>query len=173
MRRLPIVIGHFEAQAIMRVLDKMKSARPFTHDLFYNLMTSFKLELHEVLIHRFDKGIFYAKLCCRLGDQTLEIDSRTSDALALAVRAGCPIYTYEHILETAGLIMDESSGEETPSSATGKEKTSSYTHLEEASVENLSNKSLEELEQMLQDVLAREDYMKAVSIRDEIRRRKG
>jgi len=106
-RRLPIVIGGFEAQAIAVALEQMKPSRPLTHDLMKNFMNSFGVELQEIIISDLQEGIFYSKLVCFTENDTIEIDSRTSDALALAVRFGCPIYTYEHILENAGILMDE------------------------------------------------------------------
>ncbi|HUN04369.1 MAG TPA: bifunctional nuclease family protein, partial [Niabella sp.] len=106
-RRLPIVIGGFEAQAIAVALEKMNPSRPLTHDLMKNFMVAFGIELHEIIISDLQEGIFFSKLICSSSNDTIEIDSRTSDALALAVRFGCPVYTYENILETAGIIMDD------------------------------------------------------------------
>src|ERR671928_924869 len=107
LRRLPIVIGGFEAQAIAVALEKMQPSRPLTHDLMKNFMAAFGIELHEIVISDLQEGIFYSKLVCSSDHDTIEIDSRTSDALALAVRFGCPVYTYEHILESAGILMEE------------------------------------------------------------------
>lgn len=161
LRRLPIVIGGFEAQAIAVALEKMQPSRPLTHDLMKNFMNAFNIELHEVIISALNDGIFYAKLICADKNETLEIDSRTSDALALAVRFGCPIYTYESILEQAGISMEEPEGK--------REKKVTKTSGQE---EDLSAMSLEELNQLLKDVLEHEDYIKAISIRDEINNRK-
>src|SRR4051794_14589213 len=108
LRRLPIVIGGFEAQAIAVALERMQPSRPLTHDLFANFMDTFGIELAEVVIYKLEEGIFFAKLICHHGADTIEIESRTSDALALAVRASCRIYTYERILEDAGLFLDQS-----------------------------------------------------------------
>ncbi|MEO8117656.1 MAG: bifunctional nuclease family protein, partial [Bacteroidota bacterium] len=107
LRRLPIVIGGFEAQAIAVALENMHPSRPLTHDLMKNFMNAFNVELMEVVINDLQESIFYSKLVCVSEHDTIEIDSRTSDALALAVRFGCPIYTYDHILETAGILMDD------------------------------------------------------------------
>src|SRR4028119_2274417 len=107
LRRLPIVIGGFEAQAIAVALEKMQPSRPLTHDLMKNFMNAFNIELHEIIISDLQEGIFYSKLVCSSENDTVEIDSRTSDALALAVRFGCPVYTYEHILESAGIMMED------------------------------------------------------------------
>lgn len=166
LRRLPIVIGAFEAQAIVVALERIKPSRPLTHDLFFNFLVTFNIELLEVLIHKLEEGIFFAKLICKSGNETVEIDSRTSDALALAVRIGCPIFTYENILEAAGLFMDVPAGEK---SAT---VTSEAPVTESGSQQDLSKMTLEELNQLLTKVLEKEDYMQAVAIRDEIKKRK-
>lgn len=170
MRRLPIVIGTYEAQAIVVALEKVKPSRPLTHDLFANFMLAFNIELQEVLIHKLEEGIFYARLYCNMDGKTIEIDSRTSDALALAIRVGCPIFTYEKILKAAGLLMDDSSGQQISADPENTEGTDSNNASD--ATEDLSHKTLEELNQMLKDVLEKEDYMSAVSIRDEIQRRK-
>ncbi|MEI6185546.1 MAG: bifunctional nuclease family protein, partial [Bacteroidota bacterium] len=108
MRRLPIVIGGFEAQAITVALENMRPSRPLTHDLVKNMMKAFGLELQEIIINDLSEGIFFSRLVCFNDHDVIEIDSRTSDAIALAVRFNCPIYTYESILENAGITMDES-----------------------------------------------------------------
>ena len=165
MRRLPIVIGGFEAQAIAVALERMNPSRPLTHDLMKNFMLAFNVDLHEIIINDLQEGIFFSKLVCSSEKETIEIDSRTSDALALAVRFGCPIYTYENILSQAGVSMEEENrpalegGEASrPSSASG-------------SGENLKSKTLEELETLLKEVLENEDYLRAIAIRDEIKSR--
>ena len=107
MRKLPIVIGAFEAQAIAVAIEKVVINRPLSHDLIKNLFTIFNISLKEVLIDNLQDGIFYSKLICEKDGQEIEVDSRTSDALALAVRFNCPIYTFEFILETAGAIINE------------------------------------------------------------------
>src|SRR3954451_17674926 len=107
LRRLPIVIGGFEAQAIAVALERMSPSRPLTHDLMKNFMLAFNVELHEVVINDLQEGIFYSKLVCSSENDTVEIDSRTSDALALAVRFGCPIFTYDNILDSAGILMED------------------------------------------------------------------
>lgn len=166
LRRLPIVIGGFEAQAIAVALERMQPSRPLTHDLMKNFMMAFNVELHEIIISDLQEGIFYSKLLCSSEHDTVEIDSRTSDALALAVRFGCPIYTYEHILESAGILMEDS----------GKKKKTEEEQLIKESVggnkEDLKGMSLEELNQLLSEVLEQEDYLRAIAIRDEINHRK-
>ncbi|MCU7694005.1 bifunctional nuclease domain-containing protein [Haoranjiania flava] len=165
-RRLPIVIGGFEAQAIAVALEKMNPSRPLTHDLMKNIFHSFSIELVEIIIHNLEDGIFYSKLICTNQEETMEIDSRTSDALALAVRFGCPIYTYENIMESASLVVEEEM------EATEPEPRPVVNPSETASKDDLQIFSLEDLQKMLDDVLEKEDYIKAAAIRDEINRRK-
>jgi bifunctional DNase/RNase len=166
LRRLPIVIGGFEAQAIAVALERMQPSRPLTHDLMKNFMMAFNVDLHEVVICDLQEGIFYSKLLCSNDKDTVEIDSRTSDALALAVRFGCPIYTYENILDSAGILMEDSGSK--------KKKTAVTTTQSEESPlaqENLKEMSLEDLQTLLNDVLEQEDYIRAIAIRDEINSR--
>lgn len=161
LRRLPIVIGGFEAQAIAVALERMSPSRPLTHDLMKNFMMAFNVELHEVVINDLQEGIFYSKLVCSSANDTVDIDSRTSDALALAVRFGCPIYTYDTILDQAGILMEDD----------GKPKPAAAVTSEQGSGDNLKTLSLEELEGLLAEVLEHEDYIRAIAIRDEIKRR--
>src|ERR1700722_1604490 len=164
LRRLPIVIGGFEAQAIAVALEKMHPSRPLTHDLMKNFMSAFNIDLQEIIICDLQEGIFYSKLVCVSEHDTVEIDSRTSDALALAVRFGCPVYTYENILESAGILMEDS--------ATKKKKTvTTTTTTTEGAREDLKALSLEELNTLLNEVLEQEDYIRAIAIRDEINSR--
>jgi len=166
LRRLPIVIGGFEAQAIAVALEKMQPSRPLTHDLMKNFMNAFGVELNEIIINDLQEGIFFSKLVCSTEHDTVEIDSRTSDALALAVRFGCPIYTYENILESAGIMMEETSGK--------KKKAQQGEVVEEtrAGSEDLKAMTMEELNTLLNEVLESEDYIRAIAIRDEINSRK-
>jgi bifunctional DNase/RNase len=161
LRRLPIVIGGFEAQAIAVALERMQPSRPLTHDLMKNFMMAFNIELHEIIINDLQEGIFYSKLVCSTEHDTVEIDSRTSDAVALAVRFGCPIYTYDNILDSAGILMEEDD----------KKKKVVVSHSD-ASSDDLKKLSIAELESLLTEVLEQEDYIKAASIRDEIKLRK-
>ena len=164
LRRLPIVIGGFEAQAIAVALERMSPSRPLTHDLMKNFMTAFNVNMHEIVINDLQEGIFYSKLVCSSENDTVEIDSRTSDALALAVRFGCPIYTYDNILDQAGVMMDEENNPKQemsaniPASSIGKN-------------DSLRTMSLEELNVLLTEVLESEDYIRAIAIRDEIKSR--
>lgn len=161
LRRLPIVIGGFEAQAIAVALERMQPSRPLTHDLMKNFMMAFNVELHEIIINDLQEGIFYSKLVCSTEHDTVEIDSRTSDAVALAVRFGCPIYTYDNILDSAGILMEEDD----------KKKKVVVSHSDTTS-DDLKKLSIAELENLLTEVLEQEDYIKAASIRDEIKLRK-
>ena len=164
LRRLPIVIGGFEAQAIAVALEKMNPSRPLTHDLMKNFMNAFIIDLQEIIICDLQEGIFYSKLVCVSEHDTVEIDSRTSDALALAVRFGCPIYTYDNILESAGILMEDSTGKKKiVKEAVASESTGS---------EDLKTLTLEELNTLLNDVLEQEDYIRAIAIRDEINSRR-
>ncbi|MBS1628077.1 MAG: bifunctional nuclease family protein [Bacteroidetes bacterium] len=165
LRRLPIVIGGFEAQAIAVALERMQPSRPLTHDLMKNFMNAFGVELQEIIINDLQEGIFYSKLICYNEHDTIEIDSRTSDALALAVRFGCPIYTFENILENAGILMDENEN-------TKKKKSQTVAVASDAASDELHKLSLEELQNLLNEVLENEDYIKAIAIRDEINKRK-
>jgi len=167
-RRLPIVIGGFEAQAIAVAMERMTPSRPLTHDLFKNTMDTLKVELQEVIINNLLDGIFYARLICLKDGEVIEVDSRTSDALAMAVRFNCPIYTYEFILDAAGVILEDSEEEE--ASTTSKKRTKRRGKQKPVA---LSQYPVEDLEKMLTDVLDREDYLKAAEIRDEIKRRQG
>jgi len=164
LRRLPIVIGGFEAQAIAVALERMSPSRPLTHDLMKNFMMAFNVELHEVVINDLQEGIFYSKLVCSSANDTVEIDSRTSDALALAVRFGCSIYTYDTILDQAGILMEDD----------GKKKkaTTAAVTSETSGSDDLKNLSLEDLDALLNEVLDQEDYIRAIAIRDEIKSRK-
>jgi len=162
LRRLPIVIGAFEAQAIAVALENMNPSRPLTHDLMKNFMTSFDIQLQEVYICDLQEGIFYAKLVCFTANDTLEIDSRTSDALALAIRFGCPIYVNSNILDQAGLETDGSEKERKHIAADNMESNASN---------YLSSLSLSELNALLNEVLEQEDYIRAIDIRDEIAKR--
>ncbi|MBS1687963.1 MAG: bifunctional nuclease family protein [Bacteroidetes bacterium] len=168
LRRLPIVIGGFEAQAIAVALERMQPSRPLTHDLFANFMATFAIDLSEVIIYKLEEGIFFAKLVCQSNGETIEIDSRTSDALALAVRANCRIYTFENILETAGLYLDQ-----TDNPTEGAETKPAAPAISNPGVDKeMRNMNLEELNTLLQQVLEQEDYVRAITIRDEINSRK-
>jgi bifunctional DNase/RNase len=168
-RRLPIIIGGFEAQAIAIELEKMTPSRPLTHDLFKSFAEGFNIEVNEVLIYNLVEGIFFAKIICSDGgSKDVEIDARTSDAIAIAVRFNCPINTYEFILSQAGIILDD----EAINPATADGDNDDLNDLVEADINDYPKKSTEELKQMLENALSEEDYEKASKIRDELNNRK-
>ncbi len=165
-RRLPIIIGGFEAQAIAIELEKMTPTRPLTHDLFKNFAVSFQINIQEVNIYKLEEGIFYSKIVCEKDGEISEIDARTSDAIAIGVRFECPIYTSEAILSSAGILLDESSLDENDD------------FLEEVLDETSENESIEvqsieDLELQLAEAIENEDYELASKIRDEIKKRKA
>lgn len=158
-RRIPIIIGGIEAQSIAIKLEGLEPPRPLTHDLFLDFSRTFGIEIIEVVVYKLEEGIFYSELVCVKEGREVHIDSRTSDAVALALRFNCPIYTYEEIIDKAGIVLDFGK-KETPKSKTTAKPTSKF-----------GKKTTEELQQMLEDAIAREDYEKASEIRDEINRR--
>lgn len=170
-RRLPIIIGGFEAQAIAIELESMTPSRPLTHDLFKSFADSYKIEVKEIVIYNLVEGIFYAKLISERNDEEIEIDTRTSDAIALAVRFKCPIYTHEFILATAGIILDESEDNddsieneldiiENELKSTEIPKPLSYDDL-----------TIDELNKRLQDAIDNENYEEASKIKEELDKR--
>lgn len=170
-RRLPIIIGAFEAQAIAIEIEQMTPSRPLTHDLFKTLAEAYNIQIQEVLIYNLVEGVFFAKLICNDGEQIKEIDARTSDAIALAVRFNAAIYTYEFILSSAGIViegndllflenMDNIPKEQGSEDITTSIPSSGYKEL-----------SMDDLQQKLQDAIAEEAYEKAARIRDEINKR--
>ncbi len=159
-RRLPIIIGGFEAQSIAIELENMKPSRPLTHDLFKSFADAFKIKIREIVIYNLIEGVFYSKIVCEQDGKEIEIDARTSDAIAIGIRSKCPIYTFENILSSAGIQLENERIEEN----TGEEF-----------IENVDDKkdlTIEELEQLLQDAIDNEEYEKASELRDEINKRK-
>jgi len=167
-RRLPIIIGSFEAQSIAIELESMKPTRPLTHDLFKIFADTFNITIKEVIIYKFTDGIFFAKLVCYDGKNTIEIDSRTSDAVAIGLRVRCPIYTYESILNAAGIIMDE----DNPDTAEPDESVETPVKDKPVGSIEYANMTLAELEEVLATAITDEAYEKASIIRDEIAKRK-
>lgn len=166
-RRLPIIIGGFEAQAIAIELEKMVPTRPLTHDLFKSFAEAFTINVKEVIIYNLTEGIFYSKLVCEQNGEVHEVDARTSDAIAIAVRFNCPVYTFEDILSSAGMLLDESNmdSDEFISETEGKEEE------EQPTTNKLESLSMEELEKELELAIEQEDYEMASRIRDEINKR--
>ncbi len=163
-RRLPIIIGGVEAQAIAIQIENIRPARPLTHDLFKSFCDQFNIHLTEVVINDLVEGIFHAKLVLDQDGKSVEVDARSSDAIALALRFNCPIYTFEFILAAAGLKMDE--GEIEGEAAAGEPE-------EPAAKKNIRTISPEDLRQLLQEAIEAEDYEGASKLRDELKRREG
>lgn len=161
-RSLPIIIGGFEAQAIAIELEKMTPTRPLTHDLFKSMALAFEISVNEVVIYNLSEGIFYAKLICEKDGIRSEIDARTSDAIALAVRFKCPIFTFENILSSAGILMDEH-----PDFEEKEEEVEQNKQVDSG----MSSLTVEELENQLNEAIENEEYERASKIRDEINKR--
>lgn len=162
-RRIPIIIGGFEAQAIVIKLENLDPPRPLTHDLFKSFADEFNISVSEVFIYKLEEGVFYSTLLCSNGVKEYSIDSRTSDAVALALRFNCPIYITEDILEKAGIVINPSE--------TANPVLESDTLFETASGK-YDSYSDEELYRMIDEAIKTEDYEKAASVRDEIEKRK-
>jgi len=162
-RKLPIVIGGFEAQAIAVALENMIPNRPLTHDLFKNTLSAFNINIREVLINNLLDGIFYSKLICEKDGVEYTIDSRTSDAIALAVRFKAPIYTFDIIMDAAGVVM------ENPDIMSGAREEEPTAKKKES--KSLNSYSIAALQSMLEKAIENEDYEKAAMIRDEIQKR--
>ncbi len=168
-RRLPIIIGMFEAQAIAMEIENIVPNRPMTHDLFKSFSEKFNFTINEIYISELKEGVFYAKIICSNGKEEFEIDSRPSDAVAVGIRFDVPIYTNEKILESAGITMEEDEGKTEISNLTGglkkvkKEKGTFDDKIKKA--------SKDELNKMLAEAIKREEYEKAATIRDELSNR--
>ncbi len=165
-RRLPIIIGGFEAQAIAIELEKMVPTRPLTHDLFKNFAQAFDIVVKEVVIYNLVEGIFYSKLICERDGQIVEIDARTSDAIAIGIRFNCEIYTFENILSSAGIMLDEEDLNEDES-----DFSSDSFEEETQEVNSLDSLTIDELQTELNQAIENEDYELASRIRDEINKR--
>ena len=161
-RRLPIVIGGFEAQAIAVAMERMTPNRPLTHDLFKNTLDTFDIDLKEVVINNLLDGIFYAQLVCVRDGQEFIIDSRTSDAIAMSVRFKSPLFTFDFIMEQAGVVLEDDDN---------MKKSAKSIIKDESKPDSFDQYSVKALNQMLEDVLENEDYEKAAKIRDEINKR--
>ena len=169
-RRLPIVIGGFEAQAIAVALDNMKPSRPLTHDLMKTMCDTFEIHLEYIYISKLLDGVFYSNLVCKKGEDFFEVDSRTSDALALAVRFDCPIYVEESILLEAGVEADPN--EENMVSSNEEKQIAELTTQQSPST-NYSEMTVADLQTQLKNALDNEDYELAARIRDELNKRKS
>lgn len=163
-RRIPIIIGGFEAQAIVIKLENLDPPRPLTHDLFKKVADEFNISLIEVMIYKLEEGVFFSKLVCNNGEKEYSIDSRTSDAVAIALRFGCPIYITEEILEKAGITITQSDSEIST--------TNDVENLFEPEKSKYGTYSDEELYKLIDEAVKTEDYERAAAVRDEIEKRK-
>jgi len=170
-RRLPIIIGMFEAQAIAIEIEKIIPNRPMTHDLFKSFATSFNFSIKEIIISDLKEGVFFAKIICEDNSKTIEIDSRPSDAIAIGLRFDAPIYTYETILSEAGIELSDEEEEEVPDIQKELEKIKPKKEKPSSSSEKVKDASMEKLKEMLDKAIEQEDYEKAAKIRDEINNR--
>lgn len=165
-RRLPIIIGGFEAQAIAIELESMTPTRPLTHDLFKSFSEVFDIEIKEVIIYDLREGIFFAKLVSEKDGKEVEIETRTSDAIAIAVRFKCPIYTYEFILSSAGIILDDSAPQKNEDLERQIEEIEEeLNETKPAPKKSLTDLSLNELNQKLQIAIENENYEEASKIK--------
>ncbi len=166
-RRLPIIIGGFEAQSIAIELEKMKPSRPLTHDLFKTFSDVFKVKIKEIIIYNLVEGVFFSKIICEKDNKTYEIDARTSDAISIGLRSNSPVYTFENILSSAGIQLENEEYSDDQIVQESESKTVSGPKSES------SQTPISELEKQLQEAIQNEDYEAASKIRDEINKRKG
>lgn len=173
LRRLPIVIGNAEAQAIGLELENLKAKRPLTHDLFHSFAVAFNITLTEIIINKFESGVFHSVIVCKQGDKIIEIDSRTSDAVALALRFKCPIYASEDVMNEAAVNLQdfENSKDDSEDNLDSPDEISSESEKENLEQE-LQYLTLGQLKELLQNAIRNEEFEKASLIRDEINRRK-
>jgi bifunctional DNase/RNase len=171
-RRLPIIIGMFEAQAIAIEIEKIIPNRPMTHDLFKSFASTFHFHVEEIVISDLKEGVFFAKIICTDGLKKTEIDARPSDAIAIGLRFDSPIYTYENILAEAGIVLtDEEEEEEREKSETKEPKAKVKKEVSSKKSEDYKNYSVEKLNELLKDAIEKEDYERAAKIRDELSKR--
>lgn len=168
-RRLPIIIGMFEAQAIAIEIEKIVPNRPMTHDLFKSFANNFHFTVEEIIISDLKEGVFFGKIVCSDGLKKTEIDARPSDAIAIGLRFDSPIYTYENILAEAGIVLTDESEEEKPEPKVEKAKVKKETST--GRKDDFKNYSVDRLHEMLKDAIDKEDYERAAKIRDELSKR--
>jgi hypothetical protein len=173
-RRLPIIIGMFEAQSIAIQIEKINPNRPLTHDLFKSFAQQMDVSVQEVVISHLKEGVFYSKIVCTSGEKQFDLDARPSDAIAIGLRFGVPIYTVESVLSEAGIILsDLEEGEEEDMDEDDIPETKPTAKPTAEKKEKMSEVTEEELNKMLEDALAKEDYEKAARIRDELNKRES
>ena len=167
-RRLPIIIGMFEAQAIAIEIEKIIPNRPMTHDLFKSFANNFHFTVEEIVISDLKEGVFFAKIVCSDGLKRSEIDARPSDAIAIGLRFDSPIYTYENILAEAGIVLTDEQEEDEPKV---EQKSRSRKEPVSRKGEDLKNYSVDKLNEILREAIDKEDYERAAKIRDELSKR--
>jgi uncharacterized protein len=170
LRRLPIIIGNAEAQAIALELENFKAKRPLTHDLFFSVATAYEITLEEIVINKFDSGVFCSLVVCRQGDKVIEVDSRTSDAVALALRFKCPMYVAEDVMDEAGVIIDDPDISGVIDESQNEESVESFKDVGN-SENDLTDMTKKELQDLLSEAIQNEEFEKASLIRDELNRR--
>ncbi|WP_299824439.1 bifunctional nuclease family protein [uncultured Pontibacter sp.] len=170
-RRLPIIIGMFEAQSIAIQIEKINPNRPLTHDLFKSFAEQMDVKVTEILISDLKEGVFYSKIMCTNGTTDFELDARPSDAIAIGLRFGVPIYTVESVLSEAGIILSDLEDEEEESEEMTLKSSASSSSASTGAKESLSQTSVDELNKLLNDALEKEDYERAAKIRDELNKR--
>lgn len=168
-RRLPIIIGMFEAQAIAIEIEKIIPNRPMTHDLFKSFANNFHFTVEEIIISDLKEGVFFAKIVCSDGLKRMEVDARPSDAIAIGLRFDASIFTYENILAEAGIVLTDETEEEIEPKVEAKSK--SKKEVSPKKTDDLKNFSVERLSELLKEAIDKEDYEKAAKIRDELSKR--
>ncbi|MDX5348152.1 MAG: bifunctional nuclease family protein [Hymenobacteraceae bacterium] len=166
-RRLPIIIGMFEAQSIAIQIEKINPNRPLTHDLFKTFAQQVNVTVKEILISDLKEGVFFSKIVCTDGEREFELDARPSDAIAIGLRFGVPIFTVENVLSEAGIILSDLEEEEDEGEYVGSSASSSKPEKKDS----LTESSTDDLNKMLQDAIDKEDYERAAKIRDELNKR--
>lgn len=168
-RRLPIIIGMFEAQAIAIEIEKIIPNRPMTHDLFKAFANNFHFTVEEIIISDLKEGVFFAKIVCSDGLKRMEVDARPSDAIAIGLRFDSPIFTYENILAEAGIVLTDEADEDITEAKPEKAKTKKEVVTKKA--DDLKNFSVERLNELLKEAIDKEDYERAAKVRDELSKR--
>lgn len=170
-RRLPIIIGMFEAQAIAIEIEKIIPNRPMTHDLFKSFANNFHFTVEEIIISDLKEGVFFAKIVCSDGLKKMEVDARPSDAIAIGLRFDSPIFTYENILAEAGIVLTDEAEEEAQEKRTEPKQRAKKEVATTKRAEDFKNYSVERLNELLKEAIDKEDYERAAKIRDELSKR--
>lgn len=170
-RRLPIIIGMFEAQAIAIEIEKIVPNRPMTHDLFKSFANSFHFHVDEILISDLKEGVFFAKIVCTDGLKKSEVDARPSDAIAVGLRFDAPIFTYENILAEAGIVLTDEEEEEDKTESKSEPKVKVKKESSKKGGEDYKSYSVDKLNELLKNAIDKEDYERAAKIRDELGKR--